>query len=182
MTIRNLWSLNVDEAILVDKLKKELGKEYQVFFPTNSQLRDIDLLSYNTTSRKIKSIQVKGSRTYDPKRSESKKYGIGKTSWFTINHDSIFRPKSEIDFFIFIFHILHVYDDTKSRSIKQKYLIIPIDDFRNLTRKKQARKDNKYDYFFWLESDNKRVLDFKNKAGREIEYTKYLNKFELLKY
>ena len=44
MTIKNLWSLNVDEVITAQKIKSELGKEYEVFFPINSQLKDIDLL------------------------------------------------------------------------------------------------------------------------------------------
>ena len=41
MAIKNFWSLNVDEAILSDKLNKTLGKKYQVFFPVKSQLKDI---------------------------------------------------------------------------------------------------------------------------------------------
>ena len=28
MTIKNLWSLNVDEVITAQKIKSELGKEY----------------------------------------------------------------------------------------------------------------------------------------------------------
>ena len=63
MGIKNLWSLNVDEAILSEKIGKELGKEYQIFFPVNSQLKDIDLIIYNLKTQKTKSIQVKGSRT-----------------------------------------------------------------------------------------------------------------------
>ena len=27
MTIKNIWSLNVDEAIVAEKIKKELGKK-----------------------------------------------------------------------------------------------------------------------------------------------------------
>ena len=92
MGIKNLWSLNVDEAILSEKIGKELGKEYQVFFPVNSQLKDIDLIIYNLKTQKTKSIQVKGSRTYVPKRSEAKKLENSRTSWNVIKSESIFSP------------------------------------------------------------------------------------------
>ena len=58
MTIKNIWSLNVDEAIVAEKLKKELGKRYEVFFPINSQLKDIDLLIQNPKTGKSKSINL----------------------------------------------------------------------------------------------------------------------------
>ena len=65
-----MWSLTVDEAIVAEKIKKSkiLKKNHQVFFPINSQLKDIDLILYNLKTQKTKSIQIKGSRTYDPQK------------------------------------------------------------------------------------------------------------------
>ena len=59
MTIKNIWSLNVDEAIVAEKIKKELGKDYEVFFPINSQLKDIDLLIQNPKTGKSISVREK---------------------------------------------------------------------------------------------------------------------------
>ena len=179
MGIKNFWSLNVDEAILSDKLKSVLGKRYQVFFPINSQLKDIDLIIYNLKSGKTKSIQVKGSRTYEPRKSELIKFGEGCSSWNVINKESIFNPTNQVDFFIFVLH----YEDIKTanRKIVQEYLIIPIKEFRRLTCKKEVR-GNGYHYFFWLKPNKREILDINNKANPEIKYTKYLNNFDLLKF
>ena len=86
MVIKNIWSLNVDEAIVAEKIKKELGKKHEVFFPINSQLKDIDLLIQNPKTGKSKAIQVKGSRTWNVKGSRRKKLGWGdiNSSWFKI--------------------------------------------------------------------------------------------------
>jgi len=65
MVMKNLWSLTVDEMLTVEKLKKSLGRNFEVFFPANSQLKDIDLIIYNLKKCKPTSLQIKGSRTYD---------------------------------------------------------------------------------------------------------------------
>ena len=95
MTIKNLWSLNVDEVITAQKIKSELGKEYEVFFPINSQLKDIDLLVQNPKTGKSRAIQVKGSRTWNVKGSRRKKLGWGEinSSWFKIKKSSILLEK-----------------------------------------------------------------------------------------
>jgi len=181
MAIKNFWSLNVDEAILSDKLNKKLEKNYQIFFPINSQLKDIDLIIYNLQSGNTKAIQVKGSRTYEPRKSELKRYGSGRSSWNVISEDSVFNPKNRIDFFIFVLHVDEI--TTTSRRIIQQYLIIPIDDFRDLTKKKQVRSNGKYHYFFWISHDSKKILEINNKVDQDMmDYTKYLNNFDLLKF
>ena len=125
MTIKNFWSLNADEVIVAHKIKTELGKEYEVFFPVNSQLKDIDLLVQNIRTGKSKSVQVKGSRTYEPSRLfGAKNLGADKTSWHVIKEKSIFSPTNKIDFFIFVTHEEEL--TTQKRRIKQNYLIIPI--------------------------------------------------------
>ena len=55
----------------------------------------------NPKTGKSKSIQVKGSRTYLPPKSFSKKFGDGQTSWNWVNETSIFSPTNKIDFFIY---------------------------------------------------------------------------------
>lgn len=174
MAIKNFWSLNVDEAILVDKIKKELGKNYEIFIPVNSQLKDIDLIIYNLKRKRTSSIQVKGSRTYRTKRSERID---GSASWNVIKSDSIFKPTNEIDFFIFVIHEEDVLLD--KRTIKQHYLIIPIKDLRRITRnEKRERKAGNYHYSFVVKKN--KVLEINNIQHKMIDFSKYLNNFKLL--
>ena len=179
MGIKNLWSLNVDEAILSEKIGKELGKEYQVFFPVNSQLKDIDLIIYNLKTQKTKSIQVKGSRTYLSTFPEAKKLvKNAKTSWNVIKSESIFSPTNDMDFFIFVLH----QEDLKSnnRQIIQNYIIIPIKDFRNITKKeKEMRKTGHYHFNYCV--SGKKVIEVNNTNSKTIDFSKYLNNFDLLK-
>lgn len=102
MGIRNLWSLNVDELLVADQLKENFKKsDYDVFFPLNSQMKDIDLVIMNVKSAKARTIQVKGSRTYAPQKSEIERFGEGSGAWFKIGTDSIFNPSNKVDYYIF---------------------------------------------------------------------------------
>ena len=98
--VRNDWSVDVDEAIVIDKITKDKTlKDYQVFIPTSRNLKDVDLLLYNLKNQKCKSIQVKGSTSFTPQKSETKKYGMGVTTWTQLK-------KKQMDFFIFLLHWL----------------------------------------------------------------------------
>ena len=181
MTIKNIWSLNVDEAIVAEKIKKELGKKYEVFFPINSQLKDIDLLIQNPKTGKSKAIQVKGSRTWNVKGSRRKKLGWGEinSSWFKIKKSSIFSTTNKIDFFIFVTHEPEL--SRQNRRIKQNFLIIPLEDFRKITKsKKSPPKSGDYWYYFVVK-DKKSVDTRDTKSGKPIDFSKYLNNFDLLK-
>ena len=181
MTIKNIWSLNVDEAIVAEKIKKELDKKHEVFFPINSQLKDIDLLIQNPKTGKSKAIQVKGSRTWNLKGSRRKKLGWGdvSSSWLTIKECSIFSTTNKIDFFIFVTHEPEL--SRQNRRIKQNFLIIPLEDFRKITKsKKSPPKSGDYWYYFVVK-DKKAVDTRDTKSGKPIDFSKYLNNFDLLK-
>ena len=91
--VRNDWSVDVDEAIVIDKITKDKTlKDYQVFIPTSRNLKDVDLLLYNLKNQKCKSIQVKGSTSFTPQKSETKKYGMGVTTWTQLKKKQIFNP------------------------------------------------------------------------------------------
>ena len=188
MTIKNIWSLNVDEAIVAEKIKKELGKDYEVFFPINSQLKDIDLLIQNPKTGKSKAIQVKGSRTWIIRGSRREKladyFKIDlesdiNSSWFKIKKSSMFSTTNKIDFFIFVTHEPEL--SRQNRRIKQNFLIIPLADFRKITKnKKSPPKSGDYWYYFVVK--DKRAVDTRDtKSGKPIDFSKYLNNFALLK-
>ena len=64
MAIKNIWSLSADEAIVAEKIKQKLKEGYEVFFPVNSKLKDVDLVVFNLKKGISKTVQVKSSRTY----------------------------------------------------------------------------------------------------------------------
>lgn len=177
MGIKNFWSLNVDEALVADKLQRELKKRnYEVFFPVRSQLKDIDLIAFNLKTKKSYTIQVKGSRTYEPQEREVLRYGEGRASWITIKHDSIFNTKNHVDYFIFIIH-LEVKKATK-RDIKLNYIVIPTLDLKKIVKKSQKliRGGKKYHFSFWINPKLNKVIDI-NKSTNPTDYSVYLNNF-----
>lgn len=178
MGIKNIWSLNVDETLVADKLKYNLDKkDYEVFFPLNSQLKDIDLIIFNLKTKKSKTIQVKGSRTYAPNKSETEKYGEGSAAWFSLTEKSIYHPENKVDFYIFVLH--NFVDGELKKKIELDYLIIPSEDFKKLVSKKIKRKGDNYHFFIWIDSNGKRSFDFNDR--KEIFYlSKYLNNWEIL--
>jgi hypothetical protein len=59
---KNLWSLNTDEAVVVGFLRSYTSRNIEVLMPANAQMKDIDLVVMNMSSKKSLTIQVKGSR------------------------------------------------------------------------------------------------------------------------
>ena len=170
MAIKNFWSLNVDEAIVVDRIKEELGKNYEVFFPGNPRLKDIDLVVFDLKNGNAKTVQVKGSRSYLWDINEQR-------SWHIVPKDSIFKPKNKVDFFIFIWHV--VYETKKERSVKQAYLVIPINDFKRKLKAKPMRHNKTYHFAFWTDFKNK-VDDARNPQSAKIDFSEFLDRFDLL--
>jgi hypothetical protein len=180
MSLKNLWTLNIDEALVADRLKNEFAKsDYEVFFPINAQTKDIDLLLVKLKGYKAKSIQVKGSRTYTPSASETEKYGVGSAAWFTLSKSSIQEPRNKIDFYIFV---LHSFGDSEfKKTIEIDYLVVPYGDFLKVTEKKVISKGSRYHFFIWVDSSGKRAFDFNNGSGKIIPLSKYLNNWNLIK-
>ncbi len=180
MRIKNFWSLNVDEAVVADKIKEILEKQpYEIFFPVNTRLKNIDLILYNLKTTKSLSIQVKGSITY---RGNSKKSSKGMRkygephSWSRIKSSSIFDTVYHIDFIIFV-----IYKDELSkanREIRRDFLVIPMDEFRKHTKQKAVGSKGEYNYYFVVKE--KKVLEIREKDNKIIDFSKYLNNFGLL--
>jgi len=181
MAVKNFWSLNVDEALVADKLQDELKhKGFEVFFPLRAQLKDIDLILFNLKTKRSYAIQVKGSRTFPPQKREVKRFGEGRAGWIQIKKKSIFENENPVDYFIFLIH-LEKEGETK-REIELCYLVIPTDEFRQLlvNSKKKLRKNDSYDFFIWINPKEKKVIEFEE-WNNTIDLTKYLNNFSVFK-
>lgn len=180
MGLKNLWTLNVDELLVSDMLKRNFKKgSFEVFFPLNAQMKDVDLILLNLKSNKVNSIQVKGSRTWEPRLSEVKRYGNGGATWFKIAKDTIFKPSNRIDYFVFVLHGFQ--DGELKKEIKIDFLVLPLKNFRRICEQKATRKGNAYHFFIWIDTKNKRAFDFNNKDGKIFPFSKYLNNWDLIK-
>ena len=179
MGIKNLWALNVDELLVSDQLKYHLKKTaFEVCFPLNAQMKDVDLVLLNLKTNNAKTIQVKGSRTYEPRASEVKRYGDGSAAWIRIEKKSIFNSSNKIDFYIFVLH--NFVNGEVKKEIKIDYLILPIADFHVYCNKKVARKGDFYHFIIWVDSKGKRCFDFREDKEKPIDLSRYLNNWALL--
>jgi len=181
MGIRNSWTLNIDELLVADQLKEYFKKtEYDVFFPLNSQMKDIDLVIMNVKTTKAKTIQVKGSRTYIPRKSEVERYGEGSAAWFKIGVDSIFKTSNKLDYYVFALHSF--IDSDIKKEIQVNYLIISSKDFQALCSKKKTRSDGKsYDFIIWIDPKGKRVFEMRNFKEGVVPLSNYLNNWSSIK-
>src|SRR3989344_2896193 len=118
---KNFWSLNTDEAVVTGILRENSPKNVEVLMPINAQMKDIDLILMNVKNKKILTIQVKGSRAYEPRPSEVKKYGEGSAGWFYFDKNKV--DKCTSDYFIFLVYILEE-SHKKGRRIIEPYMII----------------------------------------------------------
>lgn len=180
MAIKNLWSLNVDELLVADELKQYFAKDhYEILFPLNAQMKDVDLVLFELKKNKATSIQVKGSRTYTLRKSEIRELGDGSSALFRIAKKSIFTSQNKVDYFVFVLH--HFKDGELKKRIEVDHLVIPIDDLKGVCKKKILRKGGYYFFTIWLSSDGKKIRDFNNPKFHTISLSKYLNNWKLLR-
>lgn len=180
MSIKNIWSLNVDELLVADQLKDYFSKNrYEVFFPLNSQMKDIDLILLNLKNNNTISLQIKGSRTYTPKKSEVERFGEGGGAWFRIDKASIFNPQNKIDFYVFVLHSF--YDGEIKKEIRVNYLVVPEGNFKKICSKKAVGKGGYYHFFIWIDPRGKRSFEFNNKGGKTFPLSKYINNWKLIR-
>lgn len=179
MGIKNIWSLNVDELLVSDQIKYHFNKkDFEVCFPLNAQMKDVDLVLLNLRTNKTKTIQVKGSRTYEPKKAEVNRYGLGGAAWFKMKKSKIFKSSNKVDYFIFV---LHSFVDGKiKREIKIEHLVMPRKDFFKYCEKKKARKGGFYNFIIWSDPKGKRIFDIREDRYKPIKLECFLNKWELL--
>jgi hypothetical protein len=177
---KNFWSLNTDEAVVAGILRYETGKDIEVFMPLNAQMKGIDLVLINQKNKKIVSVQVKGSRAYDPNKSQIKKYGEGSAGWFYFSKDVI--DKAIADYFIFLVYVIDVSLKEGRRVITPHTITIPTKKLKELVNKNKKLSKNRYNFFLWVNPKEKIVFDFRQK-DKIYHFSDFLDKsgFELLR-
>lgn len=106
-----------------------------------------------------------------------KRFGSPNT-WSVLKTSSIFDTTNKVDFIIFV-----IYEENllgKSRNIIQNFLIIPMKDFQKITQKEKTERKTGYYHYSFVRIDNK-VLEVNNTQGKTIDFSKYLNNWDLIK-
>ena len=169
---KNFWSLNTDEAVVTGILRDSTPKAIEVLMPLNAQMKDIDLILMNLENKKVLKIQVKGSRAYEPKKSEVVKYGEGSGGWFYFKRKVV--NDSSADYFIFLVYVLEENTKTGRRIIMPHTLTIPTKELNELCKKhKKIGKGEMYSFYFWVNPANKKSFEFRDEL---YDTTKYLDK------
>ncbi len=165
---KNFWSLNVDEAVVASILRDEFRGSGEVFFPFNAQMKDIDLVLMNCKNKKNITIQVKGSRAYEPSKMES---GAGSPCWFKLSKAHLDRLAA--DYLIFLLYTIREGSNGR-RQLESHTVTLPTSELQRLTRTyKKISKTYHYNYYIWVDPVNNSAFDFRDER---FELTKYLDK------
>lgn len=166
---KNFWSLNTDEAVVSGIVREGTPKEMEILMPMNAQMKDTDLVLMNMNNKKSVKIQVKGSRAYEPRKSEVVKFGDGSGGWFYFKKDVVF--KTSADFFIFLVYVIEENQKAGRRIITPHTITISTKKLRLLCRKyKKPGKGQMYNFFHWVNPVKKRSFEFRDKIYDVSEY------------
>ena len=173
---RNFWSLNTDEAVVAGILRSGTNKNIEVLMPLNYQMKGIDFVLFNVKTKRSLTIQVKGSKAFEPRPAEIKKWKIGSAGWFFMARDTIF--KSSADYFVFIEYIIEESFRNGRRYIRPHIISIPVKEFKSFVRKyKKLGKSGKYNFLFWVNPKDKICFDYRDIENKERYFlTKFLDK------
>lgn len=168
---KNFWSLNTDEAVVTGILRDSTQKNIEVLMPINAQMKDTDLILMNVDNKKILTIQVKGSRAYEPSKNEIIKYGDGSAGRFYLKKDVIY--KNTADYFIFLVYVIEENKKTGRRAITPHTLTVPTKELIQLCEKhKKIGKGDKYNFFFWINPTKNNSCEFRDEI---YDMTQYLD-------
>jgi len=158
-------TLPFSENMVINQLEKKFNKRdgYTIMIPSTRQQKGFDLLMYNSKTKKCLTIQVKGSRTYNPKPPKNEAIIRFKNyTWF-----SKFKiEKGQADFYIlFGLFITNPTRTEKSRSVKKNdwydHILMlfseneMINFLNSLKLKTKDEADSKFSFGF---NDKKRVI------------------------
>jgi len=159
---KNFWSLNTDEAVVAGILRSETNKSIEVLMPLNAQMKDVDLVLLNTKSKKSLTIQVKGSRAFEPRKNETREYLYGSAGWFFFPREVI--SKSTADWFTFLIYVIEQHPKEGRRLIEPHVITIPTDKLKKLVDKyKKVGKTGRYNFLLWVDPKRKIAFDFHDK-------------------
>ena len=172
-TYKNFWSLNTDEVVVAGKLRDFFKKDVEVMMPLNAQLKDIDLMAVNLQNRRVATIQVKGSRAYEPSKSERDDFGDGSAGWFFLDKGKI--EKSTADFFVFLVYVIVKNEKQGRRYFEPHFITVKTDRFNELCKQYKVLH-TRYSFYIWISPSTKTAFDFRDEKARgRMDLSAYLD-------
>lgn len=165
---KNFWSLNIDESIVSGVLRDETEKDIEVLMPMNAQMKGVDLVLMNIKNKKTVSIQVKGSKAFEPRKKEIEKFGTGSVGWFFL--DSNIINKASAEYFIFLIYVIEQSFKNGRRYIEPHTITIPATKIKELSEKNKKPHPNRYSFYFWVNPKTKEAFDFRDNRYDVSEY------------
>ncbi|MFA6215568.1 MAG: hypothetical protein WC768_03300 [Patescibacteria group bacterium] len=175
---KNFWSLNTDEAVAAGILRNGTNKDIEVLMPLNAQMKGVDLCLINVKTKKVITIQVKGSRAYEPGKGEVVKYGQGSGGWFFFPEEVI--SKATADYFAFLIYIIKENKKIGRRTIESHIILIPTKVLRKKCKEcKNTHGDGRLSFKIWVNPKTKVAFDYRDK---KMDLSDYLDKkgFEIV--
>lgn len=169
---KNFWSLNTDEAVVSGILRGNTNKDIEVLMPMNAQMKAVDLILMNMKTKKSVTIQVKGSRAYEPQPREIREYGHGSGGWFFFPEKNV--SKATADYFAFLIYVLEESNKKGRRIIEPHVILIPTKELKKKSKKyKNTHGDGRLSFKIWVNPKTKKAFDFRDQL---MDLSKYLDK------
>ncbi len=169
---KNFWSLNTDEAVVSGILRGNTNKDIEVLMPMNAQMKGIDLVLMNVKNKKTITVQVKGSRAYEPRPNEARNYGAGSGGWFFFPERIV--SKATADYFAFLIYVLEESGKKGRRMIAPHLILIPTKVLQKKCKKhKNTHGDGRYSFKIWINPRRKEAFDFRD---QKIDLSEFLDK------
>ena len=165
---KNFWSLNTDEAVVSGILRDETPNDLEILMPMNAQMKGIDLVLMNINTKKSITLQVKGSRAFEPKKIEVARYGQGNAGWFYLDEKIIFSATA--DYFIFLIYVLEEHNKLGRRIIRPHSIVLPTKKLQALTKKHKTIHGSRYSYYFWINPKTKKAFEFRDEFFYVTEF------------
>ena len=166
---KNFWSLNTDEAVVTGILRGAVDKKkIEVLMPLNAQMKGIDLFLMNIKTKKSLSIQVKGSKAFEPTEKEVERFTHGSGGWFFLAADVIHRATA--DYFIFLIYVIVQLPEKGRRYFEPHTITLPTAKLQALAKKYKKLHPNNYSFYFWVNPKEKKAFDHKDTLYDVSEY------------
>jgi hypothetical protein len=160
------------KQVVAGRLRDFFKRDVEIFAPLNAQLKDVDLVALNLQNRKSVTVQVKGSKAYEPTAAE-RNFGDGSAGWFFLSEEGI--VSSTADFFVFLVYIIVEYPKLGRRHLEPHFITLHTRKLNELCRQYKVLH-TRYSFYIWIDPQKKVAFDFRDeKAKGRLWLTNYLD-------
>jgi hypothetical protein len=116
----------------------------------------------------VATIQVKGSRAYEPSKKSSIQNGAGSGGWWFLDEKTI--TSATADYFIFLLYVIEDRANLGRRTLTPHSIVIPTIKLQELTLLNKKLYANRFSYYFWINPQTQEVYDTRDNKYYVSEY------------